>query len=91
MNNHCKIQIIKEGYFFSGACSPDIKSGKLEDVYIERFLGNLTPGQESSLVQLRQSLQTTHKGKVGQTIEYVKSYFRIVIHILLTQTIAIKK
>jgi hypothetical protein len=46
MNNHCKIQIIKEGYFFSGACSPDIKSGKLEDVYIERFLGNLTKSKD---------------------------------------------
>lgn len=46
-----------------GAKSPDITK-KLEDVYIERFLGNLTPLQENSLVQLRQILQTTHKGKI---------------------------
>ncbi|XP_063444838.1 SEC14-like protein 1 isoform X1 [Mytilus trossulus] len=47
-----------------GAHSPDLAGGKLEDVYIERFLGNLTPVQENSLVQLRQLLQTTHKGKI---------------------------
>jgi len=44
--------------------SPEKNVGKLEDVYIERFLGSLTPVQESRLVQLRQWLQDTHKGKV---------------------------
>ncbi|XP_060065339.1 SEC14-like protein 1 [Ylistrum balloti] len=44
--------------------SPPDKAGKLEDVYIERFLGSLTPVQESRLVQLRQWLQETHKGKI---------------------------
>lgn len=39
-------------------------SNKLDADYIERFLGNLTPVQESQLVQLRQWLQDTHKGKV---------------------------
>ncbi|KAK3604295.1 hypothetical protein CHS0354_011367 [Potamilus streckersoni] len=37
---------------------------KLEDDYIERYLGKLTPVQESRLVQLRQWLQETHKGKI---------------------------
>lgn len=44
--------------------SPPDKAGKLEDVYIERFLGCLTPVQESRLVQLRQWLQEKHKGKI---------------------------
>lgn len=37
---------------------------KLDTDYIERFLGNLKPYQESQLVQLRKWLQATHKGKV---------------------------
>jgi len=37
---------------------------KLDADYIERFLGHLTPVQESQLVQLRESLQRSHKGKV---------------------------
>lgn len=44
-----------------GPSSPD----KLEDVYIERYLGNLSLVQESALVQLQQWLQKTHKGKVS--------------------------
>ncbi|XP_053327747.1 SEC14-like protein 5 isoform X2 [Spea bombifrons] len=36
---------------------------KLEADYIERYLGKLTPMQESSLIHLRQWLQETHKGK----------------------------
>ncbi|XP_053381314.1 SEC14-like protein 1 [Mercenaria mercenaria] len=39
-------------------------SGKLDADYIERFLGHLTPVQESQLVQLRQIIQKTHKGKI---------------------------
>lgn len=39
-------------------------SGKLEAEYIERFLGHLTPVEESQLVQLRQIIQKTHKGKI---------------------------
>lgn len=38
---------------------------KLDADYIERFLGHLTPVQESQLVQLRESLQKSHKGKVS--------------------------
>lgn len=37
---------------------------KLDDDYIERFLGHLTPVEESRLIQLRQLLQITHKGKI---------------------------
>ena len=47
--------------FDVGPSSPD----KLEDVYIERYLGNLSLVQESALVQLQQWLQKTHKGKVS--------------------------
>lgn len=39
-------------------------TGKLDADYIERYLGHLTPVQESQLVQLRQIIQKTHKGKV---------------------------
>lgn len=39
-------------------------SGKLDADYIERFLGHLTPVEESQLVQLRQIIQKTHKGKI---------------------------
>ncbi|KAK7111754.1 SEC14-like protein 1 isoform X2 [Littorina saxatilis] len=44
---------------------PDCPSpGKLDDDYIARFLGHLTPVEESCLVQLRQWLSHTHKGKI---------------------------
>lgn len=39
---------------------------KLDADYIERYLGQLTPMQESCLIRLRQWLQETHKGKVGK-------------------------
>ncbi|XP_068099566.1 SEC14-like protein 5 [Hyperolius riggenbachi] len=37
---------------------------KLEAEYIERYLGQLTPMQESALIHLRQWLKETHKGKI---------------------------
>ncbi|MBN3282634.1 S14L1 protein, partial [Polyodon spathula] len=40
---------------------------KLDADYIKRYLGDLTPLQESCLIRLRQWLQETHKGKVTQT------------------------
>ena len=49
---------------FSDRITGGETSNKLDADYIERFLGNLTPVQESQLVQLRQWLQDTHKGKV---------------------------
>lgn len=37
---------------------------KLDADYIKRYLGDLTPLQESCLIRLRKWLQETHKGKV---------------------------
>lgn len=41
-------------------CSSD----KLDADYIRRYLGDLTPLQESCLIRLRHWLQENHKGKV---------------------------
>lgn len=43
------------------AGSPD---DKLDADYIRRYLGDLTPLQESCLIRLRQWLQESHKGKI---------------------------
>ncbi|KAG2455445.1 S14L1 protein, partial [Polypterus senegalus] len=51
----------------SNLCSssePTTPDDKLDADYIERYLGQLTPMQESCLIQLRQWLQETHKGKI---------------------------
>lgn len=40
---------------------------KLDADYIRRYLGDLTPLQESCLIRLRQWLQENHKGKVTYT------------------------
>lgn len=40
---------------------------KLDADYIRRYLGDLTPLQESCLILLRQWLQENHKGKVTET------------------------
>lgn len=56
-----KKHYVKHFIIILGPSSPD----KLEDVYIERYLGNLSLVQESALVQLQQWLQKTHKGKVS--------------------------
>ena len=50
--------------FFAERTTGGETSNKLDADYIERFLGNLSPVEESRLVQLRQWLQDTHKGKV---------------------------
>ncbi|XP_025086727.1 SEC14-like protein 1 isoform X4 [Pomacea canaliculata] len=47
-----------------GASALPDSPGKLDDDYIARFLGHLTPVEESCLVQLRQWLKQTHKGKI---------------------------
>ncbi|ESP04007.1 hypothetical protein LOTGIDRAFT_212187 [Lottia gigantea] len=54
---------------------PEAK-GKLDDDYIKRFLGHLTMVEESSLVQLRQSLRETHKGKIpkdGHILRFLRA------------------
>lgn len=48
--------------FFSSSCTTD----KLDADYIRRYLGDLTPLQESCLIRLRLWLQENHKGKVRE-------------------------
>uniref|UniRef100_A0A8B9GY73 SEC14 like lipid binding 5 n=1 Tax=Astyanax mexicanus TaxID=7994 RepID=A0A8B9GY73_ASTMX len=48
---------------------------KLDAEYIERFLGQLTPMQESCLIQLRASLQQTHRGKIPKD-EHILRFLR---------------
>lgn len=43
-----------------------VPADKLDADYIRRYLGELTPLQESCFIRLRQWLQETHKGKVTQ-------------------------
>ncbi|XP_059900379.1 SEC14-like protein 1 [Gadus macrocephalus] len=43
---------------------PSAPEDKLDADYIRRYLGDLTPLQESCLIRLRQGLQETHKGKI---------------------------
>lgn len=43
---------------------------KLDADYIKRYLGDLTPLQESCLIRLRKWLQETHKGKVFSVIKW---------------------
>lgn len=52
-----------------GNCSANVFGivDKLDADYIRRYLGDLTPLQESCLIRLRQWLQETHKGKVAYT------------------------
>ena len=47
----------------------DLPVDKLDADYIRRYLGDLTPLQESCLIRLRQGLQETHKGKVSGTTQ----------------------
>lgn len=59
--------------------SPDIISGtpedKLDADYIKRYLGDLTPLQESCLIRLRQWLQESHKGKIPKD-EHILRFLR---------------
>ncbi|XP_042198345.1 SEC14-like protein 1 [Callorhinchus milii] len=59
--------------------SPDPLTGtpddKLEADYIERYLGDLTPLQESCLIRLRTWLQETHKGKIPKD-EHILRFLR---------------
>ncbi|KAF3818937.1 hypothetical protein GH733_012354 [Mirounga leonina] len=48
---------------------------KLDADYIERYLGHLTPVQESCLIQLRHWLQETHKGKIPKD-EHILRFLR---------------
>uniref|UniRef100_A0A674HZE5 SEC14 like lipid binding 5 n=1 Tax=Terrapene triunguis TaxID=2587831 RepID=A0A674HZE5_9SAUR len=48
---------------------------KLDADYIERYLGQLTPMQESCLIRLRQWLQEMHKGKIPKD-EHILRFLR---------------
>ncbi|PIO27755.1 hypothetical protein AB205_0123940 [Aquarana catesbeiana] len=48
---------------------------KLDSDYIKRYLGDLTPLQESCLIRLRQWLQETHKGKIPKD-EHILRFLR---------------
>lgn len=52
---------------FSSCLMAVLFTDKLDADYISRYLGKLTPFQESCLIRLRQWLQETHKGKVSTT------------------------
>ncbi|KAM4585338.1 SEC14-like protein 1 isoform 1-T1 [Odontesthes bonariensis] len=59
---------------------PDILAGtpeadKLDADYIKRYLGDLTPLQESCLIRLRKWLQETHKGKIPKD-EHILRFLR---------------
>ncbi|XP_077130375.1 SEC14-like protein 5 [Ranitomeya variabilis] len=55
--------------------NPEQDDDKLESEYIERYLGYLTPLQESTLIHLRQWLQETHKGKIPKD-EHILRFLR---------------
>ncbi|KAM3917251.1 SEC14-like protein 5 isoform 1-T3 [Leptodactylus fuscus] len=55
--------------------APEQDGDKLEAEYIERYLGHLTPMQESALIHLRQWLQETHKGKIPKD-EHILRFLR---------------
>uniref|UniRef100_A0A4W6DDZ9 SEC14 like lipid binding 1 n=1 Tax=Lates calcarifer TaxID=8187 RepID=A0A4W6DDZ9_LATCA len=58
-------------YLIVGFCVAD----KLDADYIKRYLGDLTPLQESCLIRLRKWLQETHKGKIPKD-EHILRFLR---------------
>uniref|UniRef100_A0A8C7CH07 SEC14-like protein 1 n=1 Tax=Oncorhynchus kisutch TaxID=8019 RepID=A0A8C7CH07_ONCKI len=50
-------------------------ANKLDADYIKRYLGDLTPLQESCLIRLRQWLQESHKGKIPKD-EHILRFLR---------------
>uniref|UniRef100_A0A3P9MB97 SEC14 like lipid binding 1 n=1 Tax=Oryzias latipes TaxID=8090 RepID=A0A3P9MB97_ORYLA len=59
-------------------CAPhasDPNDDKLDADYIKRYLGDLTPLQESCLIRLRKWLQETHKGKIPKD-EHILRFLR---------------
>uniref|UniRef100_UPI0035900E42 SEC14-like protein 1 isoform X2 n=1 Tax=Myxine glutinosa TaxID=7769 RepID=UPI0035900E42 len=63
----------------NAAASPDILATtpdyRLEADYIQRYLGALTPLQESCLIRLRHWLQDSHKGKIPKD-EHILRFLR---------------
>uniref|UniRef100_A0A8C2WQ66 SEC14-like protein 1 n=1 Tax=Cyclopterus lumpus TaxID=8103 RepID=A0A8C2WQ66_CYCLU len=54
---------------------PGTPEDKLDADYIKRYLGDLTPLQESCLIRLRKWLQETHKGKIPKD-EHILRFLR---------------
>ncbi|XP_028978131.2 SEC14-like protein 1 isoform X2 [Esox lucius] len=52
-----------------------VPEDKLDADYIKRYLGDLTPLQESCLIRLRQWLQESHKGKIPKD-EHILRFLR---------------
>ncbi|XP_063063112.1 SEC14-like protein 5 [Engraulis encrasicolus] len=61
--------------FSAGSSEPSTPEDKLDADYIERYLGELSPMQESCLIQLRTWLQETHKGKIPKD-EHILRFLR---------------
>lgn len=68
-------------------CLPD----KLDADYIKRYLGDLTPLQESCLIRLRKWLQESHKGKVRPSHGVRLTLLRLLALTALTLTLQIPK
>eukprot|EP00794_Sanderia_malayensis_P008919 gene8919-9871_t len=47
---------------------PPLQEYKLEDSYIERYLGHLSPFEESTLMKLRRKVAATHQGKMPKDL-----------------------
>ena len=58
----------KKRHFIFFLISTFAEVSKVDEDYIERFLGDLNPLQESRLIQLREWLNETHKGKVSGAV-----------------------
>uniref|UniRef100_A0A8C8DI07 SEC14 like lipid binding 1 n=1 Tax=Oryzias sinensis TaxID=183150 RepID=A0A8C8DI07_9TELE len=59
----------------SGGLEAKQDGDKLDADYIKRYLGDLTPLQESCLIRLRKWLQETHKGKIPKD-EHILRFLR---------------
>ncbi|XP_051754062.1 SEC14-like protein 1 isoform X5 [Ctenopharyngodon idella] len=71
-------QVCKEGSSPPGSLNDTLVASpddKLDADYIKRYLGDLTPLQESCLIRLRRWLQETHKGKIPKD-EHILRFLR---------------
>ncbi|NXG48682.1 S14L5 protein, partial [Psilopogon haemacephalus] len=65
----------QSGSFCPAAESLSPEADKLDADYIERYLGQLSPMQESCLIRLRRWLQDSHKGKIPRD-EHILRFLR---------------
>ncbi|XP_067229518.1 SEC14-like protein 1 isoform X2 [Chanodichthys erythropterus] len=76
--NMKETQVCKEGSSPPGSLNDTLVASpddKLDADYIKRYLGDLTPLQESCLIRLRRWLQETHKGKIPKD-EHILRFLR---------------